>query len=219
MFIVEVAVNLWSPHYCRFSLSLSLPRIRVACASGSPPVPAPFRRLLSSDFPLFRRFSSCLKSIHGFFFLFLFFIMDPLAHDQTSHVESRTSQRIERKKDRSRLGNWNVVSSLLETILSQKKKKERKKESSGLGQASWRDHDSKKNQESDVTGRFSRESSWKRAVSNGINSTDGVLRTSSLVNARIEFIRDDTSLLQWKIWKLWISLYEVKLIYNKTLVS
>lgn len=83
VFIVEVAVNLWSPHYCRFSLSLSLPRIRVACASGSPPVPAPFRRLLSSDFPLFRRFSSCLKSIHGFFFLFLFFIMDPLAHDPT----------------------------------------------------------------------------------------------------------------------------------------
>lgn len=125
MFIVEVAVNLWSPHYCRFSLSLSLPRIRVACASGSPPVPAPFRRLLSSDFPLFRRFSSCLKSIHGFFLFFLFFIMDPLAHDQTSHVESRTSQRIERKKDRSRLGNWNVVSSLLETILSQKKKKKK----------------------------------------------------------------------------------------------
>lgn len=61
VFIVEVAVNLWSPHYCRFSLSLSLPRIRVACASGSPPVPAPFRRLLSSDFPLFRRFSSCLS--------------------------------------------------------------------------------------------------------------------------------------------------------------
>lgn len=75
----------------------------------------------------------------------------------------------------------------------------RKKESSGLGQARWRDHDSKKNQESDVTGRFSRESSWKRAVSNGINSTDGVLRTSSLV--KIESTRDDTSLLQWKIWK------------------
>lgn len=53
--------------------------------------------------------------------------MDPLAHDQTSHVESRTSQRIERKKDRSRLGNWNVVSSLLETILSQKKKKKGRK--------------------------------------------------------------------------------------------
>lgn len=69
VFIVEVAVNLWSPHYCRFfSLSFSLPRIRVACASGSPPVPAPFRRLLSSDFPLFRRFSSCLKSIHGLFY-------------------------------------------------------------------------------------------------------------------------------------------------------
>lgn len=111
------------------------------------------------------------------------------------------------------------VVSLGDDSLAKKKKKERKKESSGLGQASWRDHDSKKNQESDVTGRFSRESSWKRAVSNGINSTDGVLRTSSLVNARIEFTRDDTSLLQWKIWKLWIGLYEVKLIYDETLVS
>lgn len=89
-----------------------------------------------------------------------------------------------------------MISSLLETTLSQK---ERKKESSGLGQARWRDHDSKKNQESDVTGRFSRKSSWKRAVSNGINSTDEVLRTSSLV--KIESTRDDTSLLQWKIWK------------------
>lgn len=111
------------------------------------------------------------------------------------------------------------VVSLGDDSLAKKKKKERKKESSGLGQASWRDHDSKKNQESDVTGRFSRESSWKRVVSNGINSTDGVLRTSSLVNARIEFTRDDTSLLQWKIWKLWIGLYEVKLIYDETLVS
>lgn len=65
--------------------------------------------------------------------------MDPLAHDQTSHVESRTSQRIERKKDRSRLGNWNVVSSLLETILSQKKKKrkEERKQRPRSGIVAW----------------------------------------------------------------------------------